>query len=128
MEQKLIELETKWMKAWKNKNEEVVRELLADEFTLTSSITSGELIDKNGWIEKVLRKLDCKDLYISKMRTRIYDRTAVLNIWLHQEVTVDGKDWDSDFLLTDIWIEKDRGWQAVLRHSTWLKQKNNIYQ
>ncbi len=123
MEQKLIELETKWMDAWEKKNEEVVRELLADEFTLTSSLTTGELIDKNEWIEKILRKLDCKDLYISKMRTRIYDKTAVLNIWLHQEAIVDGKEWNGDFLLTDVWVEKNKNWQVVSRHSSRLQKK-----
>lgn len=121
MEQRFLDLEMKWLNAWKNKNEEAARKLIADEFTLTSSITTGNLINKDEWIEKVLHNFTCNELRITKMKTRIYDKTAVLNIWLHQEAVVDGKEWNGDFLLTDVWVQKDQDWQVVSRHSSWLK-------
>jgi hypothetical protein len=123
MEKKFIDLETKWMNAWKNKDEATVREIIADEFTLTSSLSTGDLINKEEWIEKVLHNFDCKDLSIDKLQARIFDRTAVLNIWFHQEAIVNGKDWNGNFLLTDVWIQKNETWQVVARHSSWLQKK-----
>lgn len=123
MEQKFFDLETEWMNAWKNKDEATARKLIADEFTLTSSLTTGDLINKDEWIEKILHKLECKDLRIDKLQTRVYDKTAVLNIWFHQEAIVNGKEWNGDFLLTDVWIQKNEGWQAVARHASWLQKK-----
>jgi hypothetical protein len=123
MKQKFLDFETQWMNAWKNKDEASARKIIADEFTLTSSLTTGDLIDKEEWIEKVLHNFDCKDLRIDKMQARVYDNTAVLNVWLHQEAVVNGKDWNGDFLLTDIWVQKKENWQVVARHSSWLQKK-----
>jgi Domain of unknown function (DUF4440) len=123
MEQKFLELETEWMNAWKNKDEKTARKLIADEFTLVSSVSTGNLIDKEEWLKNVLHNFDCKDLRIDKLQARIYNNTAVLNIWLHQEAVVNGQDWNGDFLLTDVWIQKNENWQVVARHASWLQKK-----
>ncbi|HKC34518.1 MAG TPA: nuclear transport factor 2 family protein [Chitinophagaceae bacterium] len=123
MEQKFLELETNWMNAWKNKDEAAARKIIADEFTLTSSLSTGELVDKDEWIERVLRKLDCKVLRIDKLQARVYNKTAVLNIWFHQEAIVNGKDWNGNFLLTDVWVQKNENWQVVARHASWLQKE-----
>jgi len=39
MEQLFIELETQWMTAWRNKDEATARKSIADEFTLTCSLS-----------------------------------------------------------------------------------------
>jgi len=123
MEQKFIDLETKWMNAWKNKDEATARKIIADEFTLTSSLSTGDLVNKEEWIEKVLHNFDCKELRIDKLQVRVYNKTAVLNIWFHQDAVVNGKDWNGDFLLTDVWVQKNEDWQVVARHSSWLQKK-----
>jgi len=123
MEQKFIDLETKWMDAWKNKDEATARKIIADEFTLTSSLSTGDLVNKEEWIEKVLHNFDCKELRIDKLQVRVYNKTAVLNIWFHQDAVVNGKDWNGDFLLTDVWVQKNEDWQVVARHSSWLQKK-----
>ena len=122
MEQKFIDLETKWMNAWKNKDEVTARKMIADEFTLTSSLSTGDLVDKEGWIEKALHHYNCKDFQINKLEARLYDKTAILTIWFHQNAVANGKDWSGDFLLTDIWVEKKDDWQVVARHSSWLQK------
>ena len=61
MEQKFIELETKWMNAWKNRDEAAARKIIADEFTLTSSLSVGGLVDKEEWIDKAIHHYECKD-------------------------------------------------------------------
>ncbi|UKJ08409.1 nuclear transport factor 2 family protein [Solitalea lacus] len=123
MEQQFMALETRWMNAWKNKDEATARKLIADEFTLTSSLSTGELINKEGWINKAMHHYDCKDFRFDQLMVRVYDKTAVLNIWFHQEAWAKNKDWSGDFLLTDVWIQKNNEWQVVARHSSWLQHK-----
>jgi hypothetical protein len=122
MEQKFIELETSWMNAWKNKDEATARKLLADEFTLTSSLSSGDLVNKEQWIDRAMYHFHCKDFKIDLLEARVYGNTAVLNIWFSQNATANGKDWSGNFLLTDVWVEKSEGWQVVARHASWLKK------
>jgi len=123
MEQLFIDLETKWMNAWKDKDEAVARGIIADEFTLTSSLSTGDLMNKEDWIEKAMKNYHCKSFRIEKLQARIYNKTALLNIWFNQTALVNGKDWSGDFLLTDVWVQKNSEWKVVARHSSWLQPK-----
>ena len=122
MEQEFIDLENKWMNAWKHKDESTVRELVADEFTLTSSLSTGDLINKETWVDKAIHSYHCQDFQINHLQVRVYGSAAVLNIWFRQTASANGNDWSGDFLLTDVWVEKENGWQVVSRHSSWLKK------
>ena len=123
MEQLFTDLETKWMNAWKDKDETVARSIIGDEFTLTSSLSTGGLMNKEEWIEKAMKNYHCKSFKIEKLQARIYDNTALLNIWFSQSALVNGKDWSGDFLLTDVWVQKNEEWKVVARHSSWLQPK-----
>ena len=119
--QMFSDLENKWMNAWKNKDEKTVREILADDFTLTSSLSTGELITKEQWIA-ALPKYICKSFAFDTIKVRVNGNTAVLNIWYHQQATVNGKEWDGNFLMTDVWVkQKNDNWQVIARHASWLK-------
>ena len=122
MEQKIIDLEATWMNAWKNKDEATVRKILSDDFTLTSSLSTGDLVNKEDWIEK-LQHYDCKDFRFDKIKVRVYGNTSVVNSWFHQDAIANGKDWSGDFLITDVWVQKNDNWQVVARHASWLPKK-----
>ena len=122
MEKLFLDLETQWMTAWKNKDVATVRKILSDDFTLTSSLSSGGLVDKEGWIAK-LAVYDCKAFRFDKIQVRVYDNTAVVNSWFHQDATANGKDWSGNFLITDIWVKKGEYWQGVARHASWLQNR-----
>ena len=122
MEKLFLDLETQWMTAWKHKDVATVRKILSDDFTLTSSLSSGSLVDKEGWIAK-LAVYDCKAFRFDKIQVRVYDNTAVVNSWFHQDATANGKDWSGNFLITDIWVKKGEYWQVVARHASWLQNR-----
>jgi len=122
MEELFLDLETQWMTAWKNKDVVTVRKILSDDFTLTSSLSGGGLVDKEEWIAK-LAIYDCKDFRFDKIQVRVYNNTAVVNSWFHQDAIANGKDWSGDFLITDVWVLKDDYWQVVTRHASWLQNK-----
>jgi ketosteroid isomerase-like protein len=121
--QQFIELETQWMNAWKTKDEPAMRKILAEDFTLTSSLSSGEVVTKEMWIDKALHQYSCDSFSIDKLTARVYGRTAVLNISFHQKATANGKDWSGDFLITDVWVQHETGWQVVSRHASWMQKK-----
>ena len=122
MDKLFFDLETRWMTAWKEKDVAAVRKILAEDFTLTSSLSSGVLVNKEEWIEK-LQHYDCKDFRFDKMVVRVYGNTAVVNSSFHQEATANGKDWSGDFLITDVWVKAKEDWQVVARHGSWLQPK-----
>jgi ketosteroid isomerase-like protein len=122
-DQLFTDLETKWMTAWKNKDEAALRKILADDFTLTSSLSTGSLANKEEWVDKALHQYHCKSFVINKLQSRVYDKTAVVNIWFYQSADANGKDWSGNFLLTDVWVQKNKAWQVVARHASWLPNK-----
>ena len=123
LEEEFIHLETAWMNAWKNRDESMARQLMAEDFTLTSSLSTGELMNKESWIEKAMNQFFCKSFHIDQLQVRRYGQTAVLNIRFSQEAEVNGKDWSGSFLLTDVWVQNKGSWQVVARHSSWLGKK-----
>lgn len=120
--QTFSDLENSWMNAWKNKDEKTVREILANDFTLSSSLSTGELVTKEQWIA-ALPVFNCKSFKFDTIKVRVNGDTAVLNIWYYQEATANGKDWTGNFLMTDIWVKQNNNkWQVIARHASWLKK------
>src|SRR3954468_13929951 len=123
MEKLFLDLETKWMTAGRDKDINTAREILSDDFTLTSSLSNGELTDKEGWIEK-LQHFHIKDFRFDKIYVRVYGNTSIVNSWYYQEATANGREWSGNFLLTDVWVNKNSEWKVVSRHSSWLQINN----
>lgn len=119
LDQQFLELENEWMNAWKNKDEKRCREILADDFTLTSSLSSGNLMTKEQWIG-ALTRYDCKSFSFDKVKTRQYGNTVVVNSWYHQEAIANGAEWNGTFVITDVWVKNNGHWQVVTRHASWL--------
>jgi len=122
-EQQFFELETNWMNAWKNKDEATARKIIAEDFALTSGLTTGGLVYKEAWIKNAMHGFDCQSFGFDTIRVRMYGNTAVLNIWYHQVATINGKDWSGSSLLTDVWVNRNGAWQIVARHATPLPKK-----
>ncbi len=122
LESQFLALETKWMNAWKEKDETTVRQILADDFTLTSSLSAGPLMTKEQWIA-ALPRYNCKSFSFDTVKVRKYGNTAVVNSWFKQEATANGRDWNGNFLITDVWVKRKKTWQVVSRHASWLQSK-----
>ena len=121
MEMQFLMLETQWMNAWKNKDEDSIRKILSDDFTLTSTLSTGELVEKEAWIEKALHHYVCKDFRFDKIKVRVYGNTAIVNSWYYQDASANGMDWSGHFLITDVWVNQHEAWQVVTRHASWLR-------
>jgi ketosteroid isomerase-like protein len=120
MEEQFLALENKWMNAWKNKDIQTCSEIIADDFTLTSSLSTGELMTKAQWLASV-EHYYCISFNFDNIKVRTYGPTAIVQSWYHQEANANGTEWSGNFLMTDIWVHADNNWKVVARHASWLQ-------
>ena len=119
LDKQFLSLENAWMNAWLNNDRATAAKILADEFTLTSSLSTGELMTKDQWLS-ALDKYKARSFHFDKVITRKYGKVVLVKSWYHQEAEVNGKPWNGSFLLTDLWVKKGKNWQVVSRHASWL--------
>jgi ketosteroid isomerase-like protein len=116
-EREIMALQHAWMKAVMAHDDIALKEILADEFTLTSVHSSGELMTKAEYLNsfgKVKNSLfSFRDVVI-----RIYGEMAVVNSRFHQQYSGDSKESAGEFLMTDVWLKRGGRWQAVSRHAS----------
>ena len=113
--------EDEWMAAWLRRDMQAAAGILADEFTLTSSLSTGELMTKAQWLAGATTTHECKSFHFDRIDVRVYGDAALANVWYHQQATVRGNDWSGDFLMSDLWVRRSGRWQVVARHASWLK-------
>lgn len=116
----LIEREHAMMRAVQERDSATLDLVIGDEFTLTSSESSGQMLRKPGYITG---SLDSSVLAVDSFRFHdfdidLYGEVAVVRSRLDWESTYRGQRWSSDFLKTDVWIRRDGRWQIVTRHSS----------
>ncbi|CAN5432917.1 hypothetical protein BH10ACI1_BH10ACI1_20130 [soil metagenome] len=117
-ENELVKLSNDWMRAWQEDNRIILEEILADDFTLTSALSTGELVSRQMWLDLAGTQIKGKYFNFDEIKVRVYGNAAVVNSIFIQEATAFGKDWSGKFLLTDVWIKKNDRWQVVARHSS----------
>lgn len=123
-QQTFTDLENRWMNAWKNKDEKTAREIMADDFTLTSAFLKGKDMNKEEWLALGMKVngYDCQSFIFDTVQVRMYDNTALVESWYKQQATFNGEERSGNFILTDIWVKQINGnWQVVSRHSSQLE-------
>ena len=119
-QRELVRLSHEWMTAWQQRDEVRLNELLADGFTLASSLSS-DLMSREQWLDYALHYYECKAFSFDRTVVRLYEKTGIVTSWYRQQASVKGQDRSGRFLLTDVWIQSADGqWQVVARHSTQL--------
>lgn len=119
---KLIDLETKLMNSWKNKDLKTSKELLSDDFQLISSLSHGELTDKSEYLKLVMER-GLNNFNIDSILVSNYEKVAIVTVWITRNAVIKGKDWSGKFLYTDVWINTDETWRIIRRHSSWINKK-----
>jgi ketosteroid isomerase-like protein len=61
-----------------------------------------------------------KSFRYSNVRVRVYgeEEFAVMQSWWSQQATIDGREWDGEGLMTDVWVKQEGRWRVVARHSS----------
>jgi ketosteroid isomerase-like protein len=118
IEQELVKMENEWARAWQQPDPSTLEAIVSDDFTLTSSRSKGEVMNKRQYIDTTLKLVHGDGYSFEKMKVRLYGDTAVINAHFQQTATFAGQDWSGDFLLTDVWVKRNGRWQVVARHSS----------
>jgi hypothetical protein len=86
--------------------------LMADDFVLASGM--GRFIVKPEWLDMALRRIVAKSFRYSDARVRVYgeEEFAVMQSWWSQQATIDGREWDGEGLMTDVWVKQEGRWRA----------------
>jgi ketosteroid isomerase-like protein len=118
VEQELVKMENEWARAWQLPDPAALENIVADDFTLTSASSKGEITNKRQYIDTVLKLVRGDSYSFEKMTVRIYGDTAVINACFQQSATFAGQDWSGDFLVTDVWVKRAGQWRVVARHAS----------
>jgi hypothetical protein len=117
----LKNLSVVFFEAVKERDSVGMAQSLAEEFTLTSSESNGELMGRTGYINGSLNpnilKVVSFNLYDFKIRR--YNDMAIVQSRIDWQSEYFGQPWNADFLITDIFIYRDKRWQIVHRHSSY---------
>ena len=115
-------LEKDLMTAVMNRDQPTMERLLADEYQLTSSDSSGTLIGKRAYIlgvlDEALLKVEGFE-FKSLSAQQLTSDVVIVRCVLAWRSTYRGKPWNADFLITDVWLQKDKQWRLVSRHSSY---------
>ena len=69
--------EDEWMAAWLRRDMQSASNILADEFTLTSSLSTGELMTKAQWLAGAVTTHVCQAYHFDRIDVRVYGEAAL---------------------------------------------------
>ena len=113
--QELLQVENDWMAAVKQQDTTAVDAILAEEFTLTSTLPRA--FDKQRYLAD-LPSVTTQAFHFYDSVVQVYGEVAVVKTHLHWDATFEGRPWQGDFNITDVWVRRDGRWQVVTRHSS----------
>lgn len=94
---------------------------LAEEFTLTSSESNGELLGRAGYVmgSMLPQILIVEAFNLYDFKIRVYGEVAIVQSRIDWKSEYRGQPWNADFLNTDIFVWREKRWQVVHRHSSY---------
>ena len=122
-ETEIRQLAQEWMDAVVSRDAQTLDSLMADDFVLASGM--GMFVEKPEWLDMALRRIVAKSFRYSEVRVRVYgeEEFAVMQSWWSQQATIDGREWDGEGLMTDVWVKQDGRWQVVASQGMLIPQQ-----
>lgn len=112
-------LEHDWERALLAKDLAELDRILASDFVLVGIRSTGtQLITREVWLDTLLHKMRIEAFSASATRVRVYKDSAVVSMEGAWTLTLNGREIDENFLLTDVWVQQGDQWKVVLRHSS----------
>lgn len=115
IEHEILQLSHDWMDAVRVQDRAAVERILADEFALTSTLPSA--FDKQKYLQD-MAAVSVNSFRFHDSSVRVYGDVVVVRTHLSWDASFDGKPWQGDFNITDVWVRRDGRWQVVTRHSS----------
>lgn len=114
-EAKVRGLEKKWTDSYKHRKIELLSSLLAEDFVIT--VEDGNTYSKSGYISHSADPtvhVEIADL--SDLKVHMHGNAAVVTGAYHERGKQDGKPYEYQDRLTDVWVKNEAGWQVIASH------------
>lgn len=114
-EVKIRALEKKWTESYKHRKIELLSSLLAEDFVIT--VEDGATYSKPGYITHSADPsvhIDVAEL--SELKVHMHGNTAVVTGAYHEKGRQDGKAYEYNDRLTDVWLKNEGTWQVISSH------------
>lgn len=118
----LLALERRWMDSLKVGDADTLNQIISDDFAFASS-RAVEVKDRIKYLRYGLGDLKLTSYEFDKATVRLFGRTAIVSSLLKQKATVRGEDWSGNYLVTDVWINREGNWRVVSRHESPLQEQ-----
>jgi ketosteroid isomerase-like protein len=116
--QELINAEHEWMTAVAKHDEAALRRIVADDFTMTSAFSTGELENKDSFIKNATQGVKGMSFEYHDTQVHMYEDTGIVKTRVKISYTYNGQDRSGDYMVTDVWVKRDGRWQVATRHSS----------
>lgn len=107
--------ERDWADAWVARDATRCARLLADDFVEVD--TQGRYVSKGEWLASLEAKAPCR-LHWTDGRVRLLGRTAIAYVKLNLTGAMKGREYRSEFAITDIWALHGADWTVISRQVT----------
>jgi len=114
-EAKIRTLEKKWADSYKHRKIELLSSLLAEDFVIT--VEDGATYSKPGYITHSADPsvhIDVAEL--SDLKVHMHGNAAVVTGAYHEKGRQDGKAYEYNDRLTDVWMKNEGAWQVISSH------------
>ncbi len=117
VEAKILDLESKWIEAVKQRDPQTLKNILSDNFMIAGIEIPGAQTDKARYIEWTQKNLSLKSYERpSQPVVKSFAATAVVSYKYTRQASIDGAPSNGEYSVTDVWIKSDNRWQVVSHH------------
>ena len=115
----IIDLEKSFASAIKSQDTMQTKKFLSDTYFLAIGVQGMplQIVSRDRWLLG-LQDYVTESFSIDDIKVNVYGNIAVAMLMYSQKATVRGQDRSVQFVLTDIWINGDKGWLITERHSS----------
>jgi len=114
-EARIRSLEKKWADSYKHLKIELLSSLLAEDFVIT--VEDGATYSKPGYITHSADPSVHVDVAeFSDLKVHMHGNTAVVTGAYHEKGRQDGKMYEYNDRLTDVWLKNEGAWQVISSH------------
>lgn len=117
----LIEISNTFFEALKERNSTYLNKVIHDDFSLTSSDSNGEYLNKTMYVTGSMRPeiIEVHEFHLTDFVIRVYENTAIVQSRIDWKSMYRGKPWNANFLNTDVFIKEGSDWKVVHRHTSY---------
>jgi len=120
VEQTLIDVERQFSEAFKNRDQQALGLLLADNFIFTDE--EGQVFDKAKYLQSIA-SVQVESYKLDDLAARVSGTTGVVTGLWTGKMTVAGKDASSAVRFTDTFVKRLNRWVVLASHESRIPQK-----